>query len=430
MNAVISCGKITGKITAPASKSYTHRALILAGLAKGKSLIKNFLVADDTLATLEALEKLGVKIRRRDKSLFVQGVNGCFPYTSGKIFLNLKNSGTSLRLLTSVAALKKGRVILDGEARLRERPIEDLTHALSLLGVKIKKLSENNNLPIEINGGEIRGGEISISGNISSQFTSSLLLIAPFAKKTMVIKINNELKSAPYVDLTIKMMKDFGVDVKNWGFKKLMVKNGQEYQGQIYEIEGDYSQASYFWAAAAILGTSVEVGSVYPNSLQGDRGILKILEKMGCLIKLKNRSVIVKGGRLKPVCLDMGNMPDLVPTVSIICACADGISKIGNISHLVYKESNRIQAVVNELNRMGIDARYENNWLIIKGGQPKPAVIETYNDHRIAMSFAVLALKAGGKTIIKDAGVVSKSYPQFFTDLQQLADKKIIEFIN
>lgn len=406
MKVIIFPSKVSGEISAPPSKSYTHRAVILATLAYGKSRITNALISDDTKTTLEACKLLGAKIKLKDTSIEIEGVNGCFPQRSSPITINCGLSGTTTRLITAVATLSPAEIILTGDKRLRERPIGELVRVLKSLGADIK--AENDKFPpVKIKGGNFTGGKIIISGNTSSQFISALLLIAPFAKKdtTLIVK---DLKSKPYVDITKDLMKTFGVKVQeNENIYK--VKAGQKYKAQNYTVEGDYSSASYFLAAAYLTNSKIDINNLNPGSVQGDKYFSEILKKM-------------KSHKLHRS-FNLGNYPDIVPTVAVCAANSTGLTKITNIGHLRVKETDRITAVTTQLRKMNIKVIEEKDSLTIHGGKLKGAVIDTYNDHRIAMSFAIAGLSAKGKIIINDAEVVNKSYPDFWKDLQKVGAK-------
>ncbi len=421
MNVSISQSKISGTVTAPPSKSATHRAIIIASLSPGMSKLKNVLLSDDTKATIYALKQLGVKIQEQGNTVIIQGSGGNLIASSTPIFLN--NSGTSLRLLAGIAALAKGKTTLTGEKRLTERPMEDLLAALNKAGIYAQSLKNNNCAPIEITGGKIIGGTLHIKGNVSSQYISSLLLIAPFATDTLTIIIEGELKSKPYVALTIDVMNAFGVNVINEEYKKFIVEKGQAYHSKEYTIEGDYSSASYFFAAAAI-GGKITVFGLSHQSLQGDKHFLNILERMGCKILMeKNGITVIRPDKLKAIEVDMGNYPDIVQTLAIVASFAKGKTHITNIRHVKDKETNRIEATAKELRKMGIEAKTTSDSLTIIGGEPQSATIKTHNDHRMAMSFAVAGLAANGETIIQNAEVISKSYPHFFEDMEKIGGK-------
>lgn len=419
MKVKIAPSKINGTVTAPPSKSVTHRAIICAALSSGKSIVKNILLSDDTKYTIEGLKSLGVKIKENKNTLEILGSGGNLTAPAREVFVG--NSGSSLRMLTAISALTKGETVINGDKRLCQRPILDLLKALKTLGIKTECLKKNNCAPVKIYGGKIKGGKIKIAGHISSQYISSLLLISPFAKKPLIIEVEEDLKSKPYVSLTIEVMKKFGVKVENNKFKTLKVKSNQKYTAQNYSIEGDYSSASYFFAAAAVTNGSVCVKNLNPNSSQGDKYFLDVLKKMGCKVSASKSEACVSGtNTLDSLEIDMNDYPDIVQTTAVVASFAKGESAIKNINHLRFKESDRIETTLKELKKMNIKCSYDLEGLKIKGGKLNGATINTHNDHRIAMSFAIAGLNAYGQTIIENAQVVNKSYPNFFNDLKKI----------
>lgn len=421
MKVKILPSKVWGSIMAPASKSYTHRSIILAALANGKSVIKNPLLSDDTLYTISACKQLGTQLKLSGNALHVKGVNGCFRLDTPVKQIFCGNSGTTARLMTSVATLTDGDVVIDGESWLRERPMKELIEALQIQGVKIKRLSNKHSLPIKVQGGFLKGGKVTISGNASSQFISSLLIVSPYAQKNVSLHISNFI-SKPYIDITIDLMKTFGVFVErdNHTFH---IASGQRYKGREYQVEGDYTSASYFLAAAAITKSSVSLKNLKVDSMQGDRFFLTLLKRMGCEVKQTNAQVTVRGGNLLGIEANLGNYPDIVPTLCAVAANADGTTTITNIGHLRKKETDRIFAIATELRKMGIEVNTTADAITIRGGVLHGAKISTYNDHRIAMSFAIAAIAARDETIINHAEVVSKSYPSFFTSFKKIGAK-------
>lgn len=420
MNVFIHPSKVSGLITAPPSKSYSHRALIAASLAHGTSQIHNMLQADDIEVTKTALQKLGIKIKRDKNTYKVIGNSGKFHPTGKNIILNCKDSGTSLRFLTALSSLCATKITLDGSIRLRKRPLGELVLALTDLGIEVKA-TEGNFAPVEVLGGALKGGTLTVNGSESSQYISALLLIAPFCDSGLTI-YTRDLKSAPYLSVTVEVMDAFGINVTKTN-ECFSVQNDQSYKGISYTVESDFSSASFLLAAAAVTGSYVKVTNLNLHSVQPDVKILAVLKDMGCTITKGSNWVELFGRPLNAITLDMGNCPDLVPVVCILAAHAKGTSTISNIAHLKLKESDRIHAISTQLSKMGIIVRSDNESIIVEGGKPHGAKIDTYNDHRIAMSFAVCALAAKGATEITSAQVVSKSYPDFFSDLKLIGAK-------
>lgn len=419
MTIKITPSKISGTISAPPSKSATHRAIILASLASGTSIIKNVLVADDTKYTIEALKALGFLIEQDGTTITITGSAGKLRAPKEAIFLG--NSGSTMRMLAAVCSLAQGTTTLTGEKRLCERPMKDLLVALTDVGITATSEKNNDCPPVVITGGLLQGGTVHINGSLSSQYITALLLIAPFAKNPMHIVVDGNLASKPYVALTIDVMQAFGVVIKNNNFTEFFVPNTQTYTATDYTIEGDYSSASYFLAAAAITNSEITITNLKTDSSQGDKVFIDLLEKMGCTVYRKENQITVQGTKqLQSIHIDMKNCPDIVQTLAVVAAFAKGETIMTGIANLRYKETDRIAAPVTELQKMGITAAVKDDSLTIYGGQPKGATIQTYNDHRMAMSFAIAGLAAQDETIIENAEVVKKSYPNFWEDLKKI----------
>ncbi|MBU1052405.1 MAG: 3-phosphoshikimate 1-carboxyvinyltransferase [Proteobacteria bacterium] len=411
--------KIVNKceIDVPGSKSYTHRLLIASALSDGRCTLKNCLKSEDTILTLETLRLMGIKIENSEKEVIVHGSKGILKAYDKPIYLS--NSGTSMRLLTGVAALGDGLYTLTGTERMSQRPIQDLLDGLSSLGVEARSIDNNGCPPVAIKGGKIKGGYVELKCNISSQFLSSVLLISPYTQEGIKIKVIEGPVSKPYIDMTIDIMAKLGVDIKRNGYNEFTIAGQQIYRAGSFYVEPDCSQAGYFWAAAAITGSEIKVKGISKESRQGDLKLTGLFEQMGCKVNFESDGITVKGGSLIGIETDMADMPDMVPTLAVVAAFADGTTVIKNVEHLKAKESDRLAAVINELTKTGIEAKSVGSDLVIKGGTPTGANIETYNDHRIAMSFAVLGLKTPG-IFIKDEMCVEKSFPNFWEVFDKL----------
>jgi len=406
------------EVTVPGSKSYTHRILIAAALSNGECRIRNALISEDTLLTLQALRQMGIRIDDTAKDqIIVAGRSGRLKPCADRIFLG--NSGTSMRLLTAVAALGQETFTLAGTDRMAKRPIQDLIVALEQLGIRIRSKNRNGCPPVEVTGKKMNGGPVGINCRTSSQYLSALLLIAPYTNRGLDIMVTEGPVSRPYVDMTVNVMDQFGVIVTREGYDRFRVAGRQVYRAGAYAVEPDASQAGYFWAAAAVCGTEIKVKGVTAGSCQGDVNFAKLLATMGCAIATEPDGITVCGRHLQAADVDMGDMPDMVPTLAVVAAFAEGTTIIRNVSHLKAKESDRLASVVNELVKMGIDARCSADELIVTGGKPHGAEIETYGDHRIAMSFAVAGLVAP-LTIIRDENCVAKSFPDFWKVFSRL----------
>jgi 3-phosphoshikimate 1-carboxyvinyltransferase len=406
------------EVVVPGSKSYTHRILIASALSNGACRIENALLAEDTRLTMQALRQMGIRIDDAPEGRFmVHGSRGHLNPGVDRIYLG--NSGTSIRLLTAVAALGRRSLTLSGTERMAERPIQDLIDALQQLGVQIRSTNRNGCPPVEIHGGPLKGGPVTINCRTSSQYLSALLLIAPCTERGLDITVTEGPVSKPYVDMTIDVMNKFGVAVSRENYDRFRVAGQQSYRAGAYAVESDASQAGYFWAAAAVCGTRIKVKGVTKDSGQGDVNFAQLLAKMGCEVKIEHDGITVAGRRLQAVEIDMGDMPDMVPTLAVVAAFAEGTTVIKNVSHLKAKESDRLSSVVNELVKMGIQARCSEKELVVTGGKPHGAEIQTYGDHRIAMSFAVAGLVTPGTLILKES-CVEKSFPEFWNVFEGL----------
>jgi 3-phosphoshikimate 1-carboxyvinyltransferase len=409
-------GRIEATLTLPGSKSYTHRALVAASLAWGESILTNALRAEDTELTARALGRLGARLNWQRTTVTVRGAAGHWAPVAEPIHLG--NSGTSMRFLTALAALGRGEYLLTGSPRLCQRPLGELLEALASLGVKAVSQRGDGCPPVIVHGG-LTGGRTRLSGAVSSQYLSALLFISPLAPQDVEIEITGELVSKPYVNLTLEVMADFGISFYRKGYKFFRVPGGQRYQPREYVIEADASSASYFWAAAAVTGGRVTITNLALESCQGDIDFLSVLARMGCRLEPAETGLTVTGGPLTGIQVDMADMPDLVPTLAVVAAFAQGDTVITGAAHLRHKESDRLAAVAAELGKMGLKVAETADGLIIHGGAPHAAIIHTYDDHRIAMSFAVAGLKIPGITI-SDPQVVAKSFPDFWEFWEKL----------
>lgn len=420
MNIELIPGKkqITASIKVPGSKSYTNRALILAALTKGKVEIINPLFSEDTKAMISSLIGLGINISVQKQKIIVDGDISSVKNRSHLLDANL--SATTIRFLTSVSCILPGIKTLTGKQALLERPIKDLVDGLVKLGAEISYLNREGFPPIRISSTVLKPREIRIKGRVSSQFLSSILMVAPKIGN-LVIKVD-ELSSKPYVEMTLDLMGKFGLVVKNNEGNKFFIEHGQTYKASKVFIEGDFSSATYFAAIACLKKNKIKLENLKGISKQADSKFFDILEMMGNKITRNGDSIIVEGKRIKPVNIDMVNCPDSILTLSVLSAFAKGKTKISGIQTLKYKETDRLKAVRTELKKMEIKTEVRKNTLIIYGGNPKPAVIKTYNDHRMAMSFAVAGSILRGMEI-ENPDVVNKTFPDFWKEMQKLGIK-------
>jgi 3-phosphoshikimate 1-carboxyvinyltransferase len=405
------CNIQTAEVTVPGSKSYSHRTLVAAALSGGVCRIENCLLSEDTRFTMNALGQLGVSIQEKAEHITVAGCSGKFKPCDRPIFLG--NSGTSMRLLTALTGLGRGTYRIEGTKRMHERPIEDLLDGLVQLGIPAKSLNRNGCPPVEVMGGIGKGGPIRLRCGKSSQFLSAILLIAPYLQNGVDISIIEGPVSRPYIDMTLAVMDQFGVPVQRKGYDFFKVGMMKPYQSGDYRVECDATQAGYFWASAAITESRIKVRDIDRNSLQGDIRMVSLLESMGCQSGQEHDGIWVKGGSLSAIQADMADIPDMVPTLAVVAAFAKGTTVIQNVAHLKKKESNRLAVVVQELNKIGIAASCTDDGMVITGGRPHGAAIETYDDHRIAMSFAMVGLVTPGIDI-QNPACVEKSFPNFW----------------
>lgn len=416
-NGESDLNKLHATVRVPGSKSLSQRALVAAALAEGDSFIGNVLDSQDIQYLIKGLRELGVKITAVGDGYDVCGTSGKFIKSEKELFLG--NNGTALRFLTALVCLGKGKYVLTGEKRLCERPVGALADALKEMGVDI--ITHNHCPPVEINANGLSGGKINLRDIESSQYVSALLLCAPYTPKGMDLSLEGEVVSAPYIELTIQVMRDFGAGIDEKTKYQYHVHAGDVYRGRKYFVEGDASSASYFFLAAALLKKTIRVEGISRQSRQGDIRLLDILEKMGCKVTSEEGWVEVTGRDLAKgdFTFDLGDMPDMVPTLAVLSAFREGQTIIDNVAHLRIKESNRLAAIVAELNRVGIEARELPKGLVIQGGEAHPASIETYNDHRMAMSFAVAGLVQPGIDI-RDKKCVEKSFPSFWDEIKKI----------
>ncbi|MFZ5774186.1 MAG: 3-phosphoshikimate 1-carboxyvinyltransferase [Thermodesulfobacteriota bacterium] len=410
-------------LTVPGSKSLTQRALIAAALAEGETILHWPLASEDTEYTSKALRDMGVMVEHGKEQWRVQGCGGRIATPPGEIYLG--NNGTATRFLTSVAALGHGDFVINGDKRMAERPIRPLMEALSGWGVAIRSIHSTGCPPVAIAANGIAGGKTLLPEGKSSQYLSSLLLVAPYAAQPSELAVAGEVLSKPYVTMTMAVMRDFGIEVTASPELNLFQIPQGCYRARDYMVEGDASSASYFFAAAAITGGKVTVKNVPSPSLQGDAVLVDILARMGCTVERSGQGITVIGPReLNGVSVDMGDCPDVVPTLAVVASMAKGRTVINNIAHLRIKECDRLAVMVKELGKLGVHAEERPDAMIIDGSGGNAyslhgAEIATYNDHRIAMCFAVAGLKVPDVRVTGEECVV-KSFPDFWERFQLL----------
>lgn len=418
MRAVIRpTSHLSGRITPPPSKSYTHRALVCAALSKDAT-VKNPLISRDTLATIDAIRAIGARVQLDDGRALIEGVEG-EPQAPEDV-IDVKNSGTTLRLMTAVCSLAPAASVLTGDSSLKKRPNQPLLDAMAELGALAFSTKGDGTAPIVVCGGKrgIKGGECTISGRVSSQFISGLLIATPLAPMDSHIVVRGELLSAPYVQLTLDVLKRarVRVDVDENVFR---VPACQQYSLKSYTVPADFSSAGYLIAAACITASSLELSGL-TSTLQPDARVVDIAREMGARIKVRGDGAVrvEEGCELSGIEVDCSQTPDLVPTIAAMGANATGKTLIKNVAHVRLKETDRLRAMASELAKMGIRCTEGEDFLLVEGGQPKMARVQGWDDHRIVMALAVAGLKSGVE--IEGAEHVDVSYPAFFDDLARL----------
>ncbi|MBL8818394.1 MAG: 3-phosphoshikimate 1-carboxyvinyltransferase [Planctomyces sp.] len=410
---------VTGVIRPPGSKSITNRAFILAALADGKTTLTGVLDSQDTRVMVESLRRLGFEVVQdaAAQRCTIVGRGGQIPNPEADLWL--ENSGTSIRFLTALCALGEGRYRLNGVERMQQRPIGDLTRALNQLGAEIQHEVLGSECPPIIVDGHHRqfsGGTARVHGGISSQFLSSLLMASPACSRSVRLIVEGELVSKPYVTMTLQMMKAFGAQVEYPDDLSEFLIHPLPYRARAYDIEPDASAASYFFAAAAITGGTVTVTGLSSHAMQGDVHFVNALQQMGCKVDWMPDRITVTGGQLHGIQIDMNAISDTAQTLSAVAVFADSPTTITSVGHMRHKETDRISAVVTELRRMGLSADEHEDGLTIYPGTPAPTEVHTYDDHRMAMSFALIGLKHPGIRIL-NPGCTAKTYPEYFKDL-------------
>ncbi|MEZ8650090.1 3-phosphoshikimate 1-carboxyvinyltransferase [Vibrio splendidus] len=415
--------KVSGEVNLPGSKSVSNRALLLAALSTGTTRLTNLLDSDDIRHMLNALTQLGVDYQlSADKTVCeVTGVGGAFS-SDKALELFLGNAGTAMRPLAAALCLGRGEYVLTGEPRMKERPIGHLVTALQEAGADVEYLENENYPPLKITGTGLKSGTVSIDGSISSQFLTAFLMAAPLAEGEVTIKIEGELVSKPYIDITLHIMKQFGVDVINNDYQEFVIPTGQSYSAPgDFLVEGDASSASYFLAAAAIKGGEIKVTGIGKNSIQGDIQFADALEKMGAEIEWGDDYVISRCGELKGIDMDYNHIPDAAMTIATTALFAKGTTAIRNVYNWRVKETDRLAAMATELRKVGAEVEEGEDYIIVNPvAQLAHAAIDTYDDHRMAMCFSLVALSDTPVTI-NDPGCTSKTFPDYFDKLKMLS---------
>ncbi|EAB7343846.1 3-phosphoshikimate 1-carboxyvinyltransferase [Salmonella enterica subsp. enterica serovar Herston] len=414
--------RVDGAINLPGSKSVSNRALLLAALACGKTVLTNLLDSDDVRHMLNALSALGINYTlSADRTRCDITGNGGPLRASGALELFLGNAGTAMRPLAAALCLGQNEIVLTGEPRMKERPIGHLVDSLRQGGANIDYLEQENYPPLRLRGG-FTGGDIEVDGSVSSQFLTALLMTAPLASKDTIIRVKGELVSKPYIDITLNLMKTFGVEIANHHYQQFVVKGGQQYHSPgRYLVEGDASSASYFLAAGAIKGGTVKVTGIGRKSMQGDIRFADVLEKMGATITWGDDFIACTRGELHAVDMDMNHIPDAAMTIATTALFAKGTTTLRNIYNWRVKETDRLFAMATELRKVGAEVEEGHDYIrITPPAKLQHADIGTYNDHRMAMCFSLVALSDTPVTIL-DPKCTAKTFPDYFEQLARMS---------
>ncbi len=406
---------LKGNIVVPSSKSLGHRGIIAAALSRGISRVYNIQLSKDIEATMELMKELGAVVNIEDQNLYIDG-RKMFSYEK-KLDLRCRESGSTLRFLIPLALTKDGDYIFHGEGKLISRPLEPYYEIFEEKDIKYSM--EEDGLPLKVSG-KLTSGTYKVRGDISSQFITGLLFSLPILEGNSRIQITTKLESKGYIDLTLDILKDFGIEIENNNYKEFSIRGGQKYKSRNYYVEGDYSQGAFFLVAGA-LGSSIVCYGLNKDSLQGDKVILDILEAMGCNVEESEEGIKVKPSKTKGIEIDASNCPDLVPVLTVLASLSEGETKIVNAKRLRIKECDRLHAITKELNKLGANIIELEDSLIISGvNELKGGEVDSHNDHRIVMALAIAATRARGNVIINNPRAVEKSYPNFFKDYFKL----------
>jgi 3-phosphoshikimate 1-carboxyvinyltransferase len=429
---VLPLGKApNATVTVPGSKSITNRALVLAALASPACTVCNALRSEDTEVMVDCLGRLGwdAKPDWSQRTIYVgrelsyEDIDDEDLIPNGRADLFVGNSGTTIRFLTALVCLGEGTYRLDGVPRMRERPIGDLLDALQQLGIDARSEADTGRPPVVVNAHGLHGGHVRMRADVSSQFLSALLLVCPFARGDTTVEVVGTTVSEPYVEMTLKMLRTIGVNIDVEAPGRYRIRGGRRYGGGSIGVEPDASSASYFWAAAAITGGRITVAGLNRDSLQGDVRFVDVLARMGCRVEEGAAGITVRGGPLRGVDVDMNDISDTVMTLGAVACFADGPTTIRNVAHIRHKETDRIAALATELRKLGAGVEERPDGLTIAPRPLKGCVVDTYNDHRMAMSLALVGLKVPG-VVIRDPGCVAKTYPGFWQDLEILRGER------
>lgn len=422
MKRVIMPRNLSGSLRLPPSKSLSHRAIIAASIANGVSKIDNVMYSDDIIATLDIMEEFGAKIQRGKDTLIIEGTQN---FKLPNRPLDCKESGSTLRFLIPFGLMVDGECEFVGRGKLVTRPIETYIEILKKQNIDYEY---SGKLPLKLNG-KIKADEFIVPGNISSQFITGLLFVLPMLEKDSKIIIQGKLESKGYIDLTIDMLSLYGVTIDHDNYEEFYIKGNQTYQSRDYCIEGDYSQLA-FWIVAGTIGERIEIDNIRENSLQGDKKVIDIVQSMGGNLRFEGDRLIVEPAHTKGVTIDASQCPDIIPVLCVLGALSDGETRIINGDRLRIKESDRIKATIDIIEKLGGFAVETSDGMIIKGNSKfHGCELDSWNDHRIAMAGAIGGIRARGKVSISRSGAINKSYPSFFQDYEKLGGKIYGEYL-
>lgn len=410
---------LKGEVTIPPSKSLSHRAVIASGLSKGTSIIENVMFSEDISATCACMESLGVIIEKEETShnIYTLNITGSGNLKLKVNELECSESGSTLRFLIPISLIHRNNVTFNGSGKLISRPLKEYYKIFDKQ--RIEYSTSLGNLPLRING-SLKADEFQIAGNVSSQFITGLLFALPLLKDNSTIKITSTLESKGYVDLTLDILNKFAINVTNDNYKTFHISGNQEYKSLDYRVEGDFSQAA-FWLVAGVIGGEITCFDLNPDSLQGDKEVIAIIKRMNGNINISNDSIYIKTSKTEHTLIDGSQCPDIIPVLAVLASLSKGTTEIINAGRLRIKESDRLTAITTELTKLGADITEKDDGLIIKGKEKlNGGEVNSWNDHRIAMSLAVASLRCKNEVIIKDSSCINKSYPTFWQDFKKL----------
>ncbi|WP_414733516.1 3-phosphoshikimate 1-carboxyvinyltransferase [Acetobacterium carbinolicum] len=418
--------QLTGSLEIPPSKSVSHRAIIMAGLAKGESVISNVLMSQDMIVTCEAMEALGTSISYHEEQngRFTLTVKGCDPLVLGKETIECNESGSTLRFIIPILLLQPKRVVITGKGRLVTRPMKPYYDLFEEKSIHYEHLNKQQDLPLAVEG-TLTPGSYQIDGGVSSQFITGLLFALPLLSGDSVIEVTSKLESKPYLDITLDMLKHFGIEIVNDNDRRFLIKGNQAYRPCHYRVEGDFSQGA-FWLAAGAIGEKMDCKDLDLSSFQGDKVMVDLIKQMGGEISAKADGLVVKKSTTHGIVIDVSQCPDLVPILAVLGSLSVGTTTIINGERLRFKESDRLMAIALELNKLGGKIEETADGLIIHGVEGfTGGQVKSHNDHRIAMALAIASIRASGKIVLDGAEAVNKSYPHFWEDFKAVGGEWI-----